>query len=106
MFKVVDIYLPQFTGKEMWSLLTSGTEWLGYMAIIIPMGLFNVLGSMQNVESAEAAGDEYSTGSSMAVNGLGSIVAACFGSCFPTTIYIGHPATQRRRGRAAFKRFV
>ncbi|PIP02886.1 MAG: permease, partial [Zetaproteobacteria bacterium CG23_combo_of_CG06-09_8_20_14_all_54_7] len=29
---------------------------------------------------------------SLAANGIGTVVAACFGSCFPTTIYIGHPA--------------
>ena len=56
------------------------------------MGLLNVLGSLQNIESAEAAGDKYATAPSLAVNGLGTIAAGLFGSCFPTTIYIGHPA--------------
>ena len=55
------------------------------------MGLFNVLGSLQNIESAEAAGDSYDTKYSLTVNGIGSIAAALFGSAFPTTIYIGHP---------------
>jgi AGZA family xanthine/uracil permease-like MFS transporter len=63
------------------------------------MGLLNVLGSLQNVESAEAEGDLYPTGPSLAVNGLGSVVAACFGSCFPTTIYIGHPGWKRMGAR-------
>ncbi len=64
----------------------------GTLAIIIPMGLFNLIGSLQNLESAEAAGDTYPVKSSLAANGAGTIAAACFGSCFPTTIYIGHPA--------------
>jgi len=98
----IGFYLPQFTFKDMWDLMTVGTGWLGYMAIVIPMGLFNVLGSMQNVESAEAAGDKYSTGSSMAVNGFGSVVAACFGSCFPTTIYIGHPGWKEMGARSGY----
>jgi AGZA family xanthine/uracil permease-like MFS transporter len=55
------------------------------------MALFNVIGSLQNLESAEAAGDRYDTRSSLLVNGVGSIVAACLGNPFPTTIYIGHP---------------
>jgi len=67
-------------------------ELLGFMAVIIPMGLFNLMGSLQNLESAEAAGDIYPVKSSLAMNGIGTIAAACFGSCFPTTIYIGHPA--------------
>lgn len=75
---------------ELWQSLTAG-HLLTYLAVIVPMGLFNVLGSLQNIESAEAAGDAYPTGPSLTVNGIGSIVAACFGSAFPTTIYIGHP---------------
>jgi len=50
-------------------------------------GLFvdNLIGSLQNLESAEAAGDSYPVKSSLAANGIGTIAAACFGSCFPTT---------------------
>ncbi len=64
---------------------------LTYASVIIPMGLFNLIGSLQNIESAEAAGDSYPTTPALTVNGLGSLCAALFGSCFPTTIYIGHP---------------
>jgi len=64
---------------------------LAFLPVIVPMGLFNLIGSLQNLESAEAAGDAYPVRSSLAANGIGTIAAACFGSCFPTTIYIGHP---------------
>jgi AGZA family xanthine/uracil permease-like MFS transporter len=73
-----------------------------YLAVIIPMGLFNVVGSLQNIESAEAAGDRYPVVPSLAVNGAGSIVAALFGSCFPTTIYIGHPGWKAMGARAGY----
>ena len=62
-----------------------------YLSVIVPMGVVNVIGSMQNIESAEAAGDSYPTASSLLANGIGSLAAALFGSCCPTTIYIGHP---------------
>jgi len=65
--------------------------WIGFLAIVVPMGVFNLIGSMQNLESAEAAGDCYPVRSSLAANGVGTLAAAAFGSCFPTTIYIGHP---------------
>ncbi len=39
----------------------SGGHVLPYLSVIIAMGLFNVLGSLQNIESAEAAGDWYDT---------------------------------------------
>ncbi len=64
----------------------------GYLSVIVPMGLFNLVGSLQNLESAEAAGDRYPVRASLLANGGGTMVAALFGSCFPTTIYIGHPA--------------
>jgi AGZA family xanthine/uracil permease-like MFS transporter len=73
-----------------------------YLSVIIPMGLFNVIGSLQNIESAEAAGDSYPTAPSLAVNGAGTIAACLFGSCFPTTIYIGHPGWKALGARAGY----
>ncbi|MBW2456464.1 MAG: NCS2 family permease [Deltaproteobacteria bacterium] len=70
--------------------------------VMVPMGLFNVLGSLQNIESADAAGDSYPTMPSLAVNGGGSIIAAFFGSCYPTTIYIGHPGWKGLGARSGY----
>lgn len=75
---------------------------LGLLGVIVPMGLFNLIGSLQNIESAEAAGDRYATAPSLAVNGIGTIVAAFCGSCFPTTIYIGHPGWKGLGARAGY----
>ncbi len=75
---------------------------LPYLAVIVPMGLFNLVGSLQNIESAEAAGDRFPTAPSLAVNGAGSLVAALFGSVFPTTIYIGHPGWKAMGARAGY----
>jgi AGZA family xanthine/uracil permease-like MFS transporter len=80
----------------------AGRHLLAYLSVILPMGLFNVVGSLQNIESAEAAGDRFETAPSLAVNGLGSVAAACFGSCFPTTIYIGHPGWKAMGARAGY----
>lgn len=75
---------------------------LAYLGVIVPMGLFNLVGSLQNIESAEAAGDRFETAPSLAVNGAGTIAAALFGSCFPTTIYIGHPGWKQMGARAGY----
>ena len=72
------------------------------ISIIVPMGLINVLGSLQSMESAEAEGDSFATGPSLAVNGIATVVAASFGSCFPTTIYIGHPGWKRMGARSGY----
>jgi AGZA family xanthine/uracil permease-like MFS transporter len=79
-----------------------GGHLVTYFSVILPMGLFNVLGSLQNIESAEAAGDSYRTRPSLAANGIGTLAAAAFGSCFPTTIYIGHPGWKALGARAGY----
>ena len=95
------LHLPIPVVGDLWQALQSG-HLFTYLAVIVPMGLFNVLGSLQNIESAEAAGDSYPTGPSLAVNGIGSVVAGLFGSAFPTTIYIGHPGWKAMGARAGY----
>lgn len=90
-----------WAGGELLAGLRAGYL-MDYLSIIIPMGLFNVIGSLQNLESAEAGGDRYPTRSSLLINGIGSLAAACFGSCFPTTIYIGHPGWKALGARAGY----
>ena len=94
-------YLPQLVGSEVLSVFTGPTGWK-YLAVIFPMGLFNVIGSLQNLESAEAAGDRYETRPSLLANGIGTLVAAAFGSAFPTTIYIGHAGWKAMGARAGY----
>jgi AGZA family xanthine/uracil permease-like MFS transporter len=93
---------PQWAGGVVWRVLGDGDLWLSHLSVIVPMGLFNVIGSLQNIESSEAAGDRYHTCSSLAANGLGTLAAALFGSCFPTTIYIGHPGWKGLGARAGY----
>ena len=96
-------HAPQFAGNQIWHVLTDDPrQWIGFLSVIIPMGLFNVVGSLQNVESAAASGDHFDTRSSLAVNGIGTMGAALFGSCFPTTIYIGHPGWKGLGARAGY----
>jgi AGZA family xanthine/uracil permease-like MFS transporter len=98
----VGLYLPTPVLRDLWTGLTH--PWMrDYLVpVMLPMGLFNVLGSLQNIESAEAAGDRYPTLPSMAVNGVGSVAAAVLGSCFPTTIYIGHPGWKALGARSGY----
>jgi adenine/guanine/hypoxanthine permease len=93
--------LPTFTGDSLWEAL-SHPAFLNYFSVILPMGIFNVVGSLQNIESAEAAGDRFRTFPSLMANGIGSVVAALFGSVFPTTIYIGHPGWKRLGARSGY----
>lgn len=98
----VGLYLPTPVIGDLWIGLTHPWTRDYLIPVMLPMGLFNVLGSLQNIESAEAAGDTYPTLPSMAVNGIGSVVAALLGSCFPTTIYIGHPGWKALGARSGY----
>ena len=93
--------MPSFTAGPLLEAL-SHPAFLNYFSVILPMGIFNVVGSLQNIESAEAAGDRYRTFPSLMANGIGSVVAAFFGSAFPTTIYIGHPGWKRLGARSGY----
>lgn len=95
----VGLHLPALQLASLWEARSQLVPWLG---VIVPMGLFNVLGSLQNIESAEAAGDPYPVKSSLLINGLGTIAAAGLGSCFPTTLYIGHPAWKAMGARIGY----
>jgi AGZA family xanthine/uracil permease-like MFS transporter len=92
---------PVFTGGSLWEALWN-PEVLKYVSVIFPMGIFNIVGSLQNIESAEAAGDRYKTFPSLMANGIGSVAASLFGSAFPTTIYIGHPGWKRLGARSGY----
>lgn len=98
----VGLYLPIPVFADLFGGLTHPLFGQFFLPVVLPMGLFNVLGSLQNIESAEAAGDAFPTAPSMIMNGAGSIVAAAFGSCFPTTIYIGHPGWKALGARSGY----
>jgi len=95
------LHLPVPVVGDLLAGITGG-HLLPYLSVIIAMGLVNVLASLQNIESAEAAGDSYQTQPSLIMNGAGSIAAALFGSAFPTTIYIGHPGWKSLGARTGY----
>jgi AGZA family xanthine/uracil permease-like MFS transporter len=68
-------------------------------AVLIPVEIYNFIESIGNVKSAQSAGDNYNMRTSVWVDGLGTCVGALFGSPFPTTIYLGHPAYKQMGAR-------
>jgi AGZA family xanthine/uracil permease-like MFS transporter len=98
----IGFYFPVPVFSDLFAGLTHPLTLHFLVPVILPMGLFNILGSLQNLESAEAAGDRYETTPSLTANGIGSVIAAMFGSCFPTTIYIGHPGWKALGARSGY----
>jgi AGZA family xanthine/uracil permease-like MFS transporter len=94
-------YFPVPIVGEIFSLLTDPRVWK-YAAVFIPMAVLNVIGSIQNLESAEAAGDKFDTRSSLLANGISAIVGVFFGNPFAPTIYIGHPGWKAMGARVGY----
>ncbi|MEM9445179.1 MAG: NCS2 family permease [Verrucomicrobiota bacterium] len=95
------LYLPSIFIHKLVPFILLEEGWK-YLSVIIPMALFSVIGSLQNLESAEAAGDSFHTRSSLLMNGFGTLSAAFMGSPFPTTIYIGHPGWKTMGARIGY----
>src|SRR6201993_4355967 len=68
----------------------------------VPLGIYNFTEGMNNVESAAAAGDDYSLRQILLADGTGAIVGAVLGSPFPPAVYIGHPGWKAVGGRIGY----
>ena len=70
--------------------------------VLVPVQIYNFIETMNNVESAEAGGDKYPVGVCQVTDGVGTMIGGVFGSPFPTTVYIGHPAYKRMHARSGY----
>ncbi len=70
--------------------------------VLVPVQIYNFIETMNNVESAEAAGDHYPVATCQVTDGVGTMIGAVFGSPFPTTAYIGHPAYKRMGAHSGY----
>ena len=94
-------YPPIPITQEFAGLITDHRVW-AYAAVFVPMAVLNVVGSMLNLESAEAAGDKFETRSSLLVNGVSAVVGVFLGNPFAPTIYIGHPGWKALGARSGY----
>ena len=93
------MYLPH--AVNVFALFGRG-EWWSYLTIILPLAALDTLASLQILESVKAAGDDFKTMPSLLMNGIGTLAAACLGSPFPTTLYVGHAAHKANGARAGY----
>src|SRR6185436_19200040 len=70
----------------------SGFEFLGVILVTaIPFGVYDLVEAMDNVESAEAAGDSFPTTRVLTADGVVSLIGCLMGNPFINAVYIGHP---------------
>src|SRR5438105_901537 len=81
----------------------SGFEYLGIILVTaIPFGIYDLVEAMDNVESAEAAGDEYPTTRVLTADGIVSLIGCLMGNPFINAVYIGHPGWKAMGGRIGY----
>src|SRR5471030_415709 len=81
----------------------SGFEFLGVILVTaIPFGIYDLVEAMDNVESAEAAGDEYPTTRVLTADGVVSLIGCLLGNPFINAVYIGHPGWKAIGGRIGY----
>ncbi|MDL2260376.1 xanthine/uracil/vitamin C permease, partial [Deltaproteobacteria bacterium OttesenSCG-928-K17] len=73
-----------------------GLEYAGkYLAIIIPIMIYAFIETMDNVESASAAGDDYPLTEAQVADGLCTVISSCFGGIMPNVVWLGHPGLKK-----------
>jgi AGZA family xanthine/uracil permease-like MFS transporter len=81
----------------------SGFEFLGVILVTaIPFGIYDLVEAMDNVESAEAAGDQYPTTRVLTADGVVSLIGCLMGNPFINAVYIGHPGWKAMGGRIGY----
>lgn len=73
-----------------------------FLPAAIPLGIYDFLESLNNLESAAAAGERYPVAKSMCVPAMLTIVSSFIGNVFPTIIYIGHPGWKAAGARIGY----
>jgi AGZA family xanthine/uracil permease-like MFS transporter len=81
----------------------SGFEYLGVLLVTaIPFGIYDLVEALDNVESAEVAGDAYPTTRVLTADGVVSLVGCLMGNPFINAVYIGHPGWKAMGGRIGY----
>ena len=80
-----------------------GFEFLGIILVTaIPFGIYDLVEAMDNVESAEAAGDPFPTTRVLTADGAVSLIGCLMGNPFINAVYIGHPGWKAMGGRIGY----
>ncbi|MBT3222028.1 MAG: xanthine/uracil/vitamin C permease, partial [Proteobacteria bacterium] len=105
-FEGVGVHAPIPVLGDLWAGLKGLAQHPELLAVVLPVEIYNFIETMNNVESAEAAGDEYPVHTCQVMDGVGTMIGAMFGSAFPTTVYIGHPGYKRLGARSGYALMV
>lgn len=73
-----------------------------YLGIIIPVAIYVFVETMDNVESAVAAGDDYNLKEAQLADGCMTMLSALCGSVLPITVWLGHAGLKKEKAGAGY----
>lgn len=68
---------------------------LPYLSVVIPVEIYNFIETMDNVEAANAAGDNYNVREAQFADGVCTMIAALCGGVVPNTVWLGHAGLKK-----------
>ena len=100
-FSSVGFYFPNPVST--FQALVNGFAYVApYLAVVIPVEIYNFVETMDNVESANAAGDEYNVREAQFADGICTMISALFGGVVPNTVWLGHAGLKKGEAGAAY----
>ncbi|MGL5150438.1 MAG: xanthine/uracil/vitamin C permease [Clostridium sp.] len=100
-FSGIGFYIPN-PATSIQALINGFAVVAPYLTIIIPIEIYNFIETMDNVEAANAAGDNYSIREAQFVDGICTMISASFGGVVPNTVWLGHAGLKKTGARIGF----
>ena len=73
-----------------------------YLTIVIPVEIYNFIETMDNVEAANAAGDNYSVRETQFADGICTMLSAICGGVVPNTVWLGHAGLKKAKAGVGY----
>ncbi|MEG0296585.1 MAG: xanthine/uracil/vitamin C permease [Clostridium sp.] len=93
-FSGIGFYVPN-PATSIQALLNGFAVVAPYLTIIIPIEIYNFIETMDNVEAANAAGDNYSIREAQFADGICTMISAMLGGVVPNTVWLGHAGLKK-----------
>jgi len=93
-------FMSPVTGVQ--SVISGFTSILPYLGIIIPVAIYVFVETMDNVESAVAAGDVFDLREAQIADGCFTMLSALCGSVLPITVWLGHAGLKKEKAGAGY----
>lgn len=73
-----------------------------YLTIVIPVEIYNFIETMDNVEAANAAGDNYSVRETQFADGICTMLSVICGGVVPNTVWLGHAGLKKAKAGVGY----